>query len=781
MSKSQYSSARVLRGAVLLAVASLGLWPEKAVAQARSLAGGLSGFKQSGSSSSSSGASTSQTATAATAAAAQSAQAAANASRAQTSLANSVAAFQRQVQAQMAAAAAATANPSNNLGSNTNPINGIAVGGLVPVGGIPGTTASNIQIVNLSGSGKNQLTLTGTGTLALPSGTNGTDQIDITGSGSVTSTSGSVSASAGSLSTKSGGTLAATNGGTIALTAGSATLSTSTTASISSTVAGSYTSGGSTVNFAANTPVSVPAGATVSFTGSSAATVTVAGVATLKLSGAGTLTTSGTGGSITTNSGTTAFTNAVITSEPAGTTIALNSGGNIDFNGASGDVLPVILEANAAVNTTTNQTTYAPPAFTTTGNVLQTTGYNLASTPWVGVSGLSQSVNSSTGQYVDTVTQDQQTALLYWQTFNIGKNTTLDFDQSAGGVNVGNWIAFNRILDPTINPTQILGAIQAPGQVYVINQNGIIFGGSAQINTHALVASTLPINTNLVESGLLNNPDGEFLFSSQLIPSSNGSSQYDPNNDTTQIVTASGGTITQANTLPNTPSRGITVDEGASLFSPGSAEGVGGKIALVAPTIDNEGMISAPDGQVILAAGQQVGFTAHPSQDPSLRGLDVAIGAADTGSALAAGDPALDTATNGANGVIYAPEAEVTIAAPAIVQNGVIEGLTSVALNGRIDLLAMSGLFADPGNNFLLDASQSSGALGGSIELGANSITEILPDYSSSDTEVGTSLALPSQIYVEGVSFHMDSGAQLIAPNATATFSLGFLNTTIAT
>jgi hypothetical protein len=69
--------------------------------------------------------------------------------------------------------------------------------------------------------------------------------------------------------------------------------------------------------------------------------------------------------------------------------------------------------------------------------------------------------------------------------------------------------------DPSGSPTQILGKIDAPGQVYVINQNGIIFGGSSQINVHNLTASSLPINDALISRGLLNQEAGKvrFLFS----------------------------------------------------------------------------------------------------------------------------------------------------------------------------------------------------------------------------------------------------------------------------
>ncbi len=117
-----------------------------------------------------------------------------------------------------------------------------------------------------------------------------------------------------------------------------------------------------------------------------------------------------------------------------------------------------------------------------------------------------------------TVRQTAQQALLSWTTFNVGRSTTLFFDQSAGGANVSQWIAFNKVEDPSGAPSQILGSIHAAGQVYVINQNGIIFGGASQVNVHALVASSLPINENLVTRGLLNNPDAQFLFSALAQP-----------------------------------------------------------------------------------------------------------------------------------------------------------------------------------------------------------------------------------------------------------------------
>jgi filamentous hemagglutinin len=754
-----------LRGLVVLPVMGGLLLGFVSTAPARNLIGVTSTPSSSSQNGSSANTATSQTATAATAAAAQAAQAAIISRRAQDSLVQSTTAFQSIQQAQIAAQLAAELNPANNLGSAQNPINGIQVGGLNPIGGVPATQASSIQVVDLGGSGKNQISLGNGGSVTLPGGTAGTDHITLSGAGSVTTTQGSVTSTTGSLATTTGGTLAATNGGTISLTAGSGTLSSTTSATITSTLAGTVTlPSGTTLPLAANQTMTVSAGSSVKFSGTGAGTVTVSGAGTLTLTGAGTLalsnTTPSSGASISANSGTTSFTNgSSVSSLAAGSTVSLTGSGTIDFSGGSGDVLPVIVQP--VVSPT--GVLLLPPAFSTSGTLLSTTGYNisslLSSSAWTGVGALSQSFNSSNDQTTVTVTQTQPQALLNWLTFNVGKNTLLDFDQSAGGPSVGDWIAINRILDPSLAPTQILGAIEAPGQVYVINQNGIIFSGSAQVNTHALVASTLPINSNLVTSGLLNNPEGQFLFTSVPDVSSGGTTLYDPSTDP-DVLQGAGG---------NAPSGNIEVAEGATLSSPGSAEGVGGKIALIAPSIDNEGTLSSPDGQIILAAGQQVGFVAHPSSDASLRGLDVAVGSGG------------GTATNGLDGYIYAPEADVTMTGLNVNQFGVIASGTSVALNGRIDLLAVSGLAPDPENAYIFDSVAGGATVPGTVDLGPNSLTEILPDYSSTDTQVGSTLALPSQIYVEGGTFHMETAAQLIAPNATATFSVGILNTPITT
>ncbi len=342
---------------------------------------------------------------------------------------------------------------------------------------------------------------------------------------------------------------------------------------------------------------------------------------------------------------------------------------------------------------------------------------------WTGANLPTQAANTN-GDVTVTVVQTAQNALLNWSSFNVGKSTTLYFNQKAGGSSVGDWIAFNKVSDPSGVPSQILGSIVAEGQVYIINHNGIIFGKGCQVNTHALVASAVPINDSLISSGILDNSNYQFLFDKSLDSS----------------ITSCGD---------------VLVEQGAVISCPTTSDNVGGKVILVGENVTNEGAILTPDGQTILAAGSQVGFTAHNSKDSTLRGLDVYIGDSD------------GTATN--SGLIYAPRASVTMAGKAVEQLGVIYCTTSVSLNGRIDLLAdydciSQSTSASTGIAFL---PQSTGV----VTLGEDSLTAIVPEIDSSATKQTNSLALTSLVNIQGRAIYMGKNSTIYAPGATATSS----------
>lgn len=373
-------------------------------------------------------------------------------------------------------------------------------------------------------------------------------------------------------------------------------------------------------------------------------------------------------------------------------------------------------------------------------------GVGTDATQWQGAE-LPTQTKSVQGLVNVGVRQTAQQALLQWQTFNVGKETTVSFDQSAAGANANQWIAFNQVSDPTGNPSQILGQIKAQGQVYVINPNGVIFGGSSQVDVNTLTISSLPINSNLIERGLLNNPDAQFLFSGLNLPAGiNGTPSFTP--------------------TPPPASTGVygdvIIQAGAKISTPVSADGNGGRVLLVGSNVSNSGSILTPNGQAILAAGLQVGLTAHNAADPSLRGLDVFIG---------------QTGTYGGTGVnsglISAPRGAITIAGKSISNTGALTATTSVSLNGRIDLLAHHGATSNPSSGTSGNNTPFLNRSSGTITLGNGSAIEILPEYASDETVIGTQLALRSQINMEGLAIHLGKNSTLLSPNALVRIAAG--------
>lgn len=361
---------------------------------------------------------------------------------------------------------------------------------------------------------------------------------------------------------------------------------------------------------------------------------------------------------------------------------------------------------------------------------------------------------SSGNRTTVNIRQTRQTALLSWRTFNVGRNTTLRYNQSAAGPDVNKWVAFNKINDPGNAPSQILGSIEAPGQVYVINRNGIIFGAGSQVNVGTLVASSLPINDNLIAQGLLNNPDAQFLFSGIAIPAgAQGTPAFTPD--------------------PVNPAIGrygdVIVQPGATITSPTNAAKSGGRVMLVGPNVRQAGSISTPDGQTILAAGMQVGINAHSSDDPSLRGLDVYVGSVDPGG----GAPLVGEVEQ--SGIVSAARGNITLAGREIRQNGTLASSTSVSLNGRIDILASYDAISNTAFN---PSNTTSGApflnrATGVVRFGAGSVVRVLPEIASDETVIGRELALASQINVVGRTVHVGRNASIQAPSGDIRINAG--------
>jgi filamentous hemagglutinin family protein len=150
-------------------------------------------------------------------------------------------------------------------------------------------------------------------------------------------------------------------------------------------------------------------------------------------------------------------------------------------------------------------------------------------------------------------------AIINWQSFSINQGEITRFIQQNSGSAV-----LNRITGQ--DPSQILGALQSNGHVFLINPNGILFGQGAQIDVNGLVASTLNISNEDFLAGRMN-------FN----------------------VGASAGDLKNQGSI-TTPS--------------------GGRVYLIAPNVENSGIITSPQGEVLLAAGRSVQLV--DSADPDL-------------------------------------------------------------------------------------------------------------------------------------------------------------------
>lgn len=86
-----------------------------------------------------------------------------------------------------------------------------------------------------------------------------------------------------------------------------------------------------------------------------------------------------------------------------------------------------------------------------------------------------------------TITSSALSSVVYAQGFNTLHNETVNVHQAA------NAAMLVRIGD--INPTNFDGTLNAMGWLFLLNQNGILFGPNAQLNVGGLVASSLNISS----------------------------------------------------------------------------------------------------------------------------------------------------------------------------------------------------------------------------------------------------------------------------------------------
>jgi filamentous hemagglutinin family protein len=260
-----------------------------------------------------------------------------------------------------------------------------------------------------------------------------------------------------------------------------------------------------------------------------------------------------------------------------------------------------------------------------------------------GVGRITQSGNTT------TIDQTTQNLSLSWQSFNVGPQDTVTFEQP--GISS---IAINRINSST--GSVILGHLDANGQVWLINPNGVLFGKGAQVNVGGLVASTLD---------LVGGPG----TTTKLSGDGHGS-----------VVNQ--GTITAAS---------------------------GGYVALLGHHVLNEGTIRAQLGTVALGAGSAQTLT---FSDNHLVGLQVDQS---TLNDLVENGQLIEA--DGGH-VIMTAGARNSLLASAVNNTGIVQAQSVAGHGGTIDLLG-GGPASTVHVGGTVDASAPHGGNGGSIETSA--------------------------------------------------------------
>ncbi|MHB8813684.1 MAG: two-partner secretion domain-containing protein, partial [Steroidobacteraceae bacterium] len=319
------------------------------------------------------------------------------------------------------------------------------------------------------------------------------------------------------------------------------------------------------------------------------------------------------------------------------------------------------------------------------------------------------------------VNQTSTNAILNWLSFNISKDGTVQFVQPSSSS-----VALNEIYDS--NPTQIFGALSANGRIFLINQNGIIFGAGAQVNVGGLVASTLPITPG---AAVTTGPNANYIGLTA-----------------PETSTSNSGAGPAFQAVAGVNSGQIVVQQGAALQAAD-----GGQIFLFAPNVTNLGAIQTPDGQTVLAAGTSVYLAA--SNDPNLRGVVVEVqGSGTVTNGLASNSNATSPAQ--LVGQIIAQHGNISLAAVAVNQYGRLNATTSVTENGSIYLQARQGTVSTSQGN--PNPEDSPGA-GGNLTLGQNSDSEVTLDTVDPTETVDTVAQLPSAIMMSGYQIDMQQGS----------------------
>ncbi len=158
----------------------------------------------------------------------------------------------------------------------------------------------------------------------------------------------------------------------------------------------------------------------------------------------------------------------------------------------------------------------------------------------------------STAGNTMTITQSTPKMAVNWNSFSVGQGNSVNFVQPSSSS-----VALNQVLGSDVSVIQ--GAINANGQIFLLNPNGVLFTPTSQVNVGGIVASTLSMSSS------------NFMNGNYHLSGAN-----------------SNAVVNQGN-----------------ITAVGSGNG-GGSIALIAAKVTNDGNLTANSGSVQLVAASDV-------------------------------------------------------------------------------------------------------------------------------------------------------------------------------
>ncbi|MFN9253743.1 MAG: YDG domain-containing protein [Holosporaceae bacterium] len=277
--------------------------------------------------------------------------------------------------------------------------------------------------------------------------------------------------------------------------------------------------------------------------------------------------------------------------------------------------------------------------------------------PADGVVAAGSATISESGKKLD-VHQASDRAVIDWRSFNIDVDEHTQFHQPSASA-----VAVNRV--NSNDPSQIMGRLSANGNVVLINPNGVFFGRDSRVDVNGLIATTADVDNNQVMQG------GKLHFTK-------------PGKPTATITNQ--GTITAKQA---------------------------GLVGLVAPNVENDGVIAARLGKVQLASGDQMTVDLYGDGLMELAVSDTVEAqlVKNTGTISAEGGTIALTAAAGREIVNSLVQIEGELTAPTVAEH-----------NGKIIIAAEGGNATILAGGQIKASGEAAGTTGGTVRLEADRI-----------------------------------------------------------